>query len=50
LNAGNKRNLKPLQGLFAREKASLEKLLAELYDLGSDDLLIPLIKDLYEAN
>lgn len=50
LNAGNKRNLTPLQGQFAREKASLEKLLAKLYDLGSDDLLIPLIKDLYEAN
>ena len=50
LNTGNKRNLTPLQGQFAREKASLEKLLAELYDLGSDDLLIPLIKDLYETN
>jgi hypothetical protein len=50
LNAGNKRNLIPLQGQFAREKASLEKLLAKLYNLGNDDLLIPLIKDLYEAN
>jgi hypothetical protein len=50
LNAGNKRTLTPLLGQFAREKASLEKLLAKLYDLGSDDLLIPLIKDLYEAN
>lgn len=50
LNAGNKRALTPLLGQFTREKASLEKLLAKLYDLGSDDLLIPLIKDLYEAN
>lgn len=50
LNAGNKRALTPLLGQFAREKANLEKLLAKLYDLGSDDLLIPLIKDLYEAN
>jgi hypothetical protein len=50
LNAGNKRNLIPLQGQFTREKATLEKLLSKLYDLGSDDLLIPLIKDLYEAN
>jgi len=50
LNAGNKRNLTPLQGQFAREKANLEKLLAKLYDLGDDDLLIPLIKDLYETN
>lgn len=50
LNIGNKRNLTPLQGQFAREKVNLEKLLAELYDLGNDDLLIPLIKDLYETN
>lgn len=50
LNVGNKRALTPLQGEFAREKANLEKLLAKLYDLGSDDLLIPLIKDLYETN
>jgi Eco57I restriction-modification methylase/TaqI-like C-terminal specificity domain len=49
-NAGNKRILTPLQGQFAREKASLDKLLAKLYDLGDDDLLIPLIKELYEAN
>ncbi|WP_027383257.1 Eco57I restriction-modification methylase domain-containing protein [Epilithonimonas caeni] len=49
-NSGNKRNLVPLQGQFAREKANLEKLLAKLYDLGDDDLLIPLIKDLYETN
>lgn len=49
-NAGNKRALIPLQGQFAREKANLEKLLAKLYDLGSEDSLIPLIKELYEAN
>lgn len=49
-NAGNKRVLTPLQNQFAREKANLEKLLAKLYDLGDDDLLIPLIKELYEAN
>jgi hypothetical protein len=48
--AGNKRALTPLQGQFAREKANLEKLLAKLYDLGSEDSLIPLIKELYEAN
>ncbi|MDQ0477470.1 Eco57I restriction-modification methylase domain-containing protein [Chryseobacterium sp. MDT2-18] len=50
LNAGNKRNLTPLKGQFVREKINLEKLLAKLYDLGDDDLLIPLIKDLYETN
>ncbi len=49
-NTGNKRVLTPLQGQFEREKASLESLLAELYDLGSDESLIPLIKQLYEAN
>jgi hypothetical protein len=49
-NAGNKRALTPLQGQFVREKANLEKLLAKLYDLGSEDSLIPLIKELYEAN
>ncbi|MCT7905190.1 Type IIS restriction enzyme Eco57I [Candidatus Ornithobacterium hominis] len=49
-NAGNKRTLTPLQAQFAREKANLDKLLAKLYDLGDDDLLIPLIKELYEAN
>lgn len=49
-NAGNKRVLTPLQNQFAREKENLEKLLAKLYNLGDDDLLIPLIKELYEAN
>lgn len=49
-NAGNKRALTPLQGQFARGKTNLEKLLAKLYDLGSVDSLIPLIKELYEAN
>lgn len=49
-NAGNKRALILLQNQFAREKKNLEKLLAKLYDLGEDDLLIPLIKELYEAN
>jgi hypothetical protein len=48
--SGNKRALTPLQGQFEREKASLEKLLAKLYDLGTEDSLIPLIKELYEAN
>jgi hypothetical protein len=49
-NAGNKRAITPLQNQFAREKENLEKLLAELYNLGNDDSLIPLIKELYEAN
>jgi hypothetical protein len=49
-NIGNKRALTPLQSQFLREKIALEKLLAKLYDLGNDDSLIPLIKELYEAN
>lgn len=49
-NAGNKRTLSPLHEQFAREKSVLEKLLFELYDLGNDDLIIPLIKELYETN
>lgn len=49
-NAGNKRVLAPLQGQFEREKVHLDTLLAELYNLGGDDSLIPLIKELYEAN
>ena len=49
-NIGNKRALTPLQSQFSREKIALEKLLAKLYDLGNHDSLIPLIKELYEAN
>ena len=49
-NVGNKRALTPLQSQFSREKIALEKLLSKLYDLGNDDSLIPLIKELYEAN
>lgn len=47
---GNKRALIPLQSQFEREHKNLENLLAKLYDLGEDELLIPSIKDLYEAN
>lgn len=49
-NAGNKRVLTPLQVQFAMEKANIENLLAELYDLGSEDLIIPLIKEMYEVS
>lgn len=49
-NTGNKRALTQLQSQFAREKVNLDKLLTKLYNLGDDDLLIPLIKELYEAN
>ena len=49
-NAGNKRALTPFQGQFERGKVKLDSLLTKLYNLGDDDSLIPLIKDLYEAN
>ncbi|MFW2176480.1 MULTISPECIES: Eco57I restriction-modification methylase domain-containing protein [unclassified Moraxella] len=49
-HSGNNRALTPLQRQFEREKAKLELLLAELYNLGSEDSLIPLIEELYEAN
>jgi hypothetical protein len=49
-NFGNKRTLTPLQSQFTREKIALDKLLAKLYDLGTDDSLIPLIEELYEPN
>ncbi len=48
--AGNKRLLTPLQRQFAREQTTLNKHLARLYDMGTDDSAIPLIKELYEAN
>jgi hypothetical protein len=49
-NYGIKRTLTPLIGQFEREKVNLDTLLAKLYNLGDDDSLIPLIKELYEAN
>lgn len=49
-SSGNSRVLTPLQRQFEKEKRSLEKLISRLYDLGADDLLIPLIKASYEAN
>ena len=47
---GNKRALTSLHTRFKREKENLEKQLAKLYKLGDDDSIIPLIKELYEAN
>lgn len=46
-NTGDKRKLIPLQGRFEREKTKMNNLLIGLYDLGDDDKLIPLIKELY---
>lgn len=49
-SAGDRRLLTPLERQFKNEKRNLENYLAELYDLGKDDELIPLIKDLYETD
>jgi hypothetical protein len=46
-NVGNKRKRLPIEGQFLREKDKLKSLLAQLYDLGDDDVRIPLIKELY---
>ena len=50
INIGNKRILTPLQKQFDKEKEYLDKLLTKLYNLGSSDSLIPLIKELHETN
>lgn len=49
-SAGDRRLRTPLERQFKNEKQNLEKQLAKLYDLGDDDRLIPLIKNLYEIN
>lgn len=49
LSAGNKREVTPLKRQFINGKAKLEKALKDLYGLGNDDDLIPLISELYNA-
>jgi hypothetical protein len=49
-NNTNARLQIPLKNEFAREKQRLNKLLFGLYDLGNDDFLIPLTRELYEIN
>ena len=44
--ASNKREWLKLESSFARQKKKMDELLLKLYDLGSDDSLVPLIKDL----
>jgi hypothetical protein len=48
-HASNKRELLKNERAFERKQKFMNELLADLYDLGDDDLLIPLIKDFYEA-
>ena len=47
---GDKRSLIKLNRQFNILNKSIDAKLKKLYDLGDDDRIIPLIKDLYEAN
>jgi hypothetical protein len=49
-NQKDRRTLTRLQREFGLLKTELDELLKELYDLEKDDSLIPLIKEMYEAN
>jgi len=49
-HSGDKRMLVTLNRRFAALKRELESILEELYGLGDDDDLIPLIKELYAAH
>lgn len=49
-NASNSRQLVILTREFNQLKSQLNDLLKTLYGLGDDDRLIPLIKEMYEAN
>ncbi|MEW6616091.1 MAG: N-6 DNA methylase [Thermodesulfobacteriota bacterium] len=49
-NQKDKRMLTKLQRQFNALKVKLNELLKNLYDLEKDDSLIPLIKEIYEAN
>lgn len=49
-NQNNKRTLTRLNREFESLKKDINELLKTLFDLGNDDSLIPLIKEMYEAN
>ncbi len=49
-NAGNQRELIPLQRQFDNKKTELDEALKSLFNLGEDDNLIPLISELYAAH
>lgn len=50
LNSANKRIVVPLKREFENLKDELDNTLKELYSLGEEDKLIPLIQELYETN
>jgi hypothetical protein len=47
VNSSNKRQWLKFESFFAKKKKKMDELLSELYNLGNDDSLIPLIKELY---
>lgn len=49
-SSGNDRILIPLERQFGVLKNDLDEALKQLYNLGTDDSLIPLISEIYEAN
>ncbi len=49
-NSNNRRKLTPLKRQFQTQKIHLDQLLKELYGLGEDDKLIPLISEIYATN
>ncbi len=49
-NRGNLREHIPLKRQFDNQKTQLDKYLNSLFNLGEDDILIPLISDLYAAH
>ena len=49
-NQNDKRTLIRLHREFESLKNDINELLKTLFDLGNDDSLIPLIKEMYEAN
>jgi hypothetical protein len=49
-NKGNERTLTKFRRQFDILKDNLDQKLKELYDLGDDDRLIPLIEEIYEAH
>lgn len=49
-NSNNRRKLTPLKRQFQTQKNHLDQLLKELYGLGENDKLIPLISEIYATN
>lgn len=50
INHGNQRQLTPLERDFHNKKEELDKTLKQLFNLGDDDNLIPLISEIYATD